>query len=477
MIYRRTLFRLMVICVAASPILAGCSLTPASTGQTPPASTTMPRQVAADPDTVSAKAVITPYKKATLSFRTAGRLQEILVSEGQAVKAGQVLARLAAQNLDQAVLQAEANLKSAQAQLAKVRSGARPEEIAESEAALAIAQAGVQVREGGVLVAQGNLDAAQADLNSAMNGVDVARSNLATAQAKLSSAQASRTKVLAGATEIEIKIAEKQVEAALNEQKDLDRQREASRSILEGRMEAARAATEIAQLQLEQLKAGARAEDIAAANAQVDQATAGVETGRGQVAEAESRMNEAKAAIQTMQAQLAQTEAQLESAKAQVAQAQARLDLTEAGSRAEDISIAEAAVAQAETVLADATNAREDATLRAPFDGIVGAVLLREGEMALPQTPAIRLGDLTEFRVETEDLSEVDVDQVRVGQEAQITIDALDGKTFKGKVRRLAPVASDRRGDKVYVVTLTLDAGAEEGLRWGMGSFVDIQVR
>lgn len=477
MIHRRILFRLIVICVAVSPILVGCSLAPSSVGQAPPASSSTPSQASEDPDTVSAKAIITPYKKATLSFRTTGRVQEVLVSEGQAVKAGQELARLSAQNLDQAVLQAEANLKSAQAQLAKVKAGARREEIAEAEAALAIAQAGVQVREGGVRVAQGNLDAAQADLNSATNGVDVARSNLAAAQAKLSSAQASRTKLLAGATEIEIKIAQKQVEAALNEQKDLERQRDASRSILEGRMEAARAATDIAQLQLEQLKAGARAEDIAAVNARVDQATAGAQTAGGQVAQAESRVNEAKAAIQTMQAQLAQTEAQRESAKAQVAQAQARLDLTKAGSRAEDISIAEAAVAQVETVLTDAKNAREDAILRAPFDGTVGAILLHEGETALPQTPAVRLGDLTEFRVETEDLSEVDVDQVRVGQAAQITVDALDGKTFKGKVWRLAPVASDRRGDKVYVVTLTLDAGAEEGLRWGMGSFVDIQVR
>lgn len=477
MIHRRILLRLIVICVAVSPILAGCSLAPSSVGQVPPASSSTPSQAPKDPDTVSAKAIIVPYKKATLSFRTAGRVQEVLVSEGQEVKAGQELARLSALNLDQAVLQAEANLKSAQAQRAKAKAGARPEEIAESEAALAIAQAGVQAREATVAVAKGNLKAAQADLDSAVNGVVVARSNLAAAQAKLSSARASRAKVLAGATEIEIKIAEKQVEAALNEQKDLERQRDASQSILEGRMEAARAATDIAQLRLEQLRAGARVEDIAAADAQVDQATAGAQTAGGQVAQAESRVNEAKAAVQTMQAQLAQTEAQLESAKAQVTQAQARLDLTKAGSRAEDISIAEAAVAQAETVLTDATNAREDAILRAPFDGTVGAVLLREGEMALPQTPAIRLGDLTEFRVETEDLSEVDVDQVRVGQEAQITIDALDGKTFKGKVRQLAPVASDRRGDKVYVVTLTLDAGTEDGLRWGMGSFVDIQVR
>jgi HlyD family secretion protein len=473
----RSLFLIILISTLAVQLVAGCSQ--ASPPQTQPSTAASPEPAKdrANPDVVSAKAIVAPHKKAILSFKAAGRVQKVLVSEGQLVKAGQELASLATQAFDQAVLQAQANLNSTQSQLEKARAGARPEEIAEAEAAVAIAQANAQARDAAVSVAKGNLEAARADLQSAQTGVDVARSGLAAAEAKLNGAQANLNKLVAGPTATEISIAEKEVERAKNDASALERQRDASWSTLEGKLEALRATVQIAQLKLDQLKAGARSEDLAAARAQVAQATAGVQTARAQLTQAESRVGESQAAVQTTEARLAQTAAQLASAKTQVAQAQAQLDLVKAGSRAEDIAIAEAAVARTEAALAEATNRREDAILRAPFDGTVGEILLREGETALPQVPAINLGDLTRLRVETEDLSEVDVDQVRVGQQAQITVDALDGKTFKGIVSRVAPVASDRRGDKVYVVTLDLQPASNGNLRWGMSSFVEINVR
>jgi len=356
-------------------------------------------------EVVSAKAVVVPYKEARLGFKVVGRLQKVLVSEGQVVTAGQELARLETRDLEQAVRQAEAGLKSAQAQLAKAKAGARPEEVALAEAAVAIAQG-----------------------------------DLAAAQATLSSAQANLDKLLAGPTAQDTQIAEKQVELAKNELWGLQKQRDVSWGVLDGQVGAAWSRVEIAQLQLDKLRAGARAEDVAMARAQVAQAQAGVQT-----------------------------------AEAQVKQAQAQLALVKAGSRAEDIAVAEAAVAQAEATLAAARDSLEDAVLRAPFASSVGAILLNEGELASPQVPVLRLGDLTRLSVQTEDLSEVDVSRVKAGQEVSITVDALEGKIFHGKVARVAPVATDRRGDKVYTVTMDLDLGPETGLRWGMSAFVQIK--
>jgi multidrug resistance efflux pump len=350
--------------------------------------------------------VVVPYKEARLSFQAAGRVQKVVVSEGQEVTAGQELAKLETRDLEQAVRQAEAGLKSMQAQLAKAKAGARPEEVALAEAAVAIAQG-----------------------------------NLAAAQATLSSAQANLNKLLAGPTESDLQIAEKQVELAKNQLWGLQKQRDVTWGVLDGQVAVAGSQVEIAQLQLEKLKAGARAEDIAIARAQVAQAQAGVQT-----------------------------------AEAQVRQAQAQLALVKAGSRTEDIAVAEAAVAQAEAALVAAKNALEDAVLKAPFAGTIGAILIAEGELASPQMPVIRLGDLTRLQVRTEDLSEVDVSRVKVGQEVAITVDALEGKVFQGKVARIAPIATDSRGDKVYTVTLDLDVSPEAGLRWGMSAFVEIKV-
>ncbi|MDA8383392.1 MAG: efflux RND transporter periplasmic adaptor subunit [Betaproteobacteria bacterium] len=70
-----------------------------------------------------------------------GKVERILVNEGQAVKAGQVVAVLQNRDLRAAVEQAAANLALAQSQLADLQAGARPQQIKEAAAALQGAKA------------------------------------------------------------------------------------------------------------------------------------------------------------------------------------------------------------------------------------------------------------------------------------------------------------------------------------------------
>ena len=76
-----------------------------------------------------------------LGFKISGRVVERLVSEGEPVKTGQIVARLDSQDLEREIAQRRAQVASAQAQLAELTTGSRPEEIAQAEAALARAQA------------------------------------------------------------------------------------------------------------------------------------------------------------------------------------------------------------------------------------------------------------------------------------------------------------------------------------------------
>ncbi len=417
---RQVSLAFVAVSVVLSLAVSGCGQDSSSGSQVITPSPYVPG--AQVPDVISAEAVVVPYKEASLSFKLAGRLDEMLVSEGDAVTAGQELARLETRDLELAVRRAEAALKSMKAQLDKAKAGAREEEIALAEADVAIADG-----------------------------------NLASAEANLESADANLQKALTGPTERDIQIAEKQVELAKSQlwgaqtQRDVigDQMNAFPPRATQVEYEAAKAQVAmyetqvtIAELQLEETRAGARDEDIAIARAQVSQAQAGVEI-----------------------------------AEAQLEQAEAQLSLVKAGTRAEDLAVAEAAVAEAEAGLSEARNALADAVLKAPFSGTVGSILLNEGELASPQVPVILLGDLSRLRVRTVDLSEADVNHVRLGQEATVTIDALAGKELKGTVVRIAPVATERRGDRVYTVTLDLDVGPESGLRWGMTAFVEITVR
>ena len=76
-----------------------------------------------------------------VSFKTAGRVLERLVDEGELVKRGDVVARLEDTELADALKLAQADEAAAAAQLAELEAGSRSEEVAQGEALLARAEA------------------------------------------------------------------------------------------------------------------------------------------------------------------------------------------------------------------------------------------------------------------------------------------------------------------------------------------------
>lgn len=78
--------------------------------------------------------------EADLGFNFAGQITSIAVQEGDKVKAGQVLARLDATELDARRAAAQAQAQAAQAMLRELERGARPEELAQAQAAERAAQ-------------------------------------------------------------------------------------------------------------------------------------------------------------------------------------------------------------------------------------------------------------------------------------------------------------------------------------------------
>ena len=76
-----------------------------------------------------------------LAFNASGRIDQVLVREGDRVAKGQLLARLDTTRLQLALAQAEALAAAQNAQVAKLRAGSRPEEIRQAEAQRDAAQA------------------------------------------------------------------------------------------------------------------------------------------------------------------------------------------------------------------------------------------------------------------------------------------------------------------------------------------------
>jgi HlyD family secretion protein len=82
-----------------------------------------------------------PKDELNLVPGASGRIDTVLVEEGQAVKEGDPIAVIETERYETAVKQAEAALAAAKLNLAKMEIGSRPEEIAAAQAAVALAKA------------------------------------------------------------------------------------------------------------------------------------------------------------------------------------------------------------------------------------------------------------------------------------------------------------------------------------------------
>jgi HlyD family secretion protein len=454
-----TIFAILVLMLWTS---AACG--PSSTDASP-SSTPFPLAAAQTTraSVVSAEGEIVPVKKATLSFEVTGRLAELLVSEGDTVEAGQAVAHLSQTDWEQRVGEAQAALGLAQAQLVQAKTAATAGEFAVAEAVLTTARASLaQVKAG---ARPEEVEAAQEALAEAQAGVSTARGNLASAQAELARLEAGARPEELVAAQAAMDRAAVALQLAQSEYDKIAWQSGLGATQQAVALRQASTDYESAKANYEALVRGATVEEL-------DIARAAVEAARSQVDVAQARARQAE--VQLGQMLAGPTTETIAVAEAQVGEAQAQLVRLREGPRPEDIAVAGAQVQQAQTALEGARIALEKTVLVAPLAGTVGAVMVEEGETVMAGTPVLVVGDLSALQVETDDLSEVDIVEVAVGQEVEVSVDALPDREFRGRVSKVAPMAEERHGDIVYTVTIDLEEGS--ALRWGMTAYVDILV-
>lgn len=124
-----------------------------------------------------------------MSFRVGGRLATLSVDEGDTIQAGQVLGELDRAPYQNALMQAKANVSTAQAKYDLTMAGYRAEEIAQASAAVNQAQAAYQYAQNFYQRQQGlwkSRTISANDLENARSSRDQAQASLKSAQDKLS---------------------------------------------------------------------------------------------------------------------------------------------------------------------------------------------------------------------------------------------------------------------------------------------------
>ncbi len=134
-------------------------------------------------------------------------------------------------------------------------------------------------------------------------------------------------------------------------------------------------------------------------------------------------------------------------------------------------------VRQAEAELKEATTAFDALTVTSPIDGLVvyqeiwsgsGMKKIQVGDSPFWGMPLIKIPDLSVMQAKTV-VNEVEISGLRAGQNAVITVDALEGATYYGKITRVASLARRERktNAKVFDVEVTVDS-TDGRLRPGM---------
>jgi HlyD family secretion protein len=90
-----------------------------------------------------------------------------------------------------------------------------------------------------------------------------------------------------------------------------------------------------------------------------------------------------------------------------------------------------------------------------------------------PGQVVIVLAQLERLKIETTDLSELDVAAVKAGQPATVYVEALD-QEFPGTVTAIAPISDTLGSDVVFKVTIELEAQPADLLS-GMSADVEIK--
>lgn len=166
-------------------------------------------------------------------------------------------------------------------------------------------------------------------------------------------------------------------------------------------------------------------------------------------------------------------QANVKEAQSGVAAAQTQVKyLKRIGTDQEHIDSAQADVESAQASFDSANAMLAQAMLTAPFNGTIASIEISPAETVISGQVVIMMGDLSNFQIETTDLSERDVTDVQVGQPARASVPALN-QTLTGKVVDVARVSTTVGGDVVYKVTIQLDK-QPQNLLWGMTADVQI---
>ncbi|GAB4545638.1 MAG: hypothetical protein Kow0063_39760 [Anaerolineae bacterium] len=282
---------------------------------------------------------------------------------------------------------------------------------------------------------------------------DLYAAQLKQAEAGLQAARLGLAKMEQGTRPEQIAAAEAAVQFARNAVNDLTNISDEERTAAVAAMAQAEAALRLAQAEYDKVAWAGQVGMLPQA-LQLEQATIAYEAAK---AAYELQTNPSDVQLSPLMVQLAQAELALALAKNPFTE----IDFDMARNQ---VKLAEAAVEMARLQL-------DEATIRAPFDGVVAELYISEGGMAAPQSPAALF--VSRSMQVVVNVEESRISQVKAGQNAALRVAAYPGRDFPAIVTNVAPTA-DKASHTFAVKVTPLDE--DHLLRNGMYANVSLLI-
>ncbi len=392
-------------------------------------------------ETVSVTGNTTPAKSVALGFQDAGTIARVNYNLGDQVGAGAVIAELNTENLSAVLEQARANLSVAEANLASLVAGTRPEQLAIDQSTVAQDKAALSnaissaytVSDGAV-----HTNADQIFINPRTSSATLAFTVSGMALA---------------ATVVRERIALEPVLTAWSTQIY-----NPSFNTGDPTVAASQAVQNLSQV-----------------NAFLNDAASILTNVQPTGSLTAAALSTYEASIATARTNVSAALTALTSAQTALVSAEGALTLAQAGPTPENIAAQQAQVEQAQAGVASAAANLQGAEIVAPMSGILTQLDAKVGQLASPNTQLVSIIGNGGFEVDA-GVSEIDVGKLAVGDTVSMTLDAFPNETFAGSVFYIAPAQTNTQGVISYQIKISFDQ-PDPRLNSGLTANVDIATK
>lgn len=408
-------------------------------------------------EVVSVSGTVAPNQESSLAFEKAGRIQSINIKVGDTVYVGQVLASLAGGTDYAGVLNAKAQLESAEANLQDAKNGPSATDIAVKQSAVDAAQANLASDYSSISDMIRSVNTNLTDILGNQIGnifylsSSVYRLNFNSCNQTLQGQIESERTLLDSKMASLNSLASSFSVTSLSSQSDIDSQIDtAGAEVYNTTILVSNTLNDLNKL----LTASCSISDTS------------LDKYRSSVSSARTSISSTISNISTLKSKLTTDRNSLSSANTVIAQ-------LKAGSTPERIKSLQALVDQANASLISAQSNDAKNSIVAPFSGTITSVNMNLGEISSPNTPAIKIISSNNLELKIK-LSEVDLVKVKAGNKANVYLDTYgDSVVFPGVVSQVDPAATSEGNVSTYYAKIDFTS-TDERIRSGMNGSADI---